>query len=70
MHYTKFALIFQTYIFMNQRQLFLNHVGQTSEAPLCLNIVKASGSNMWDAAGKEYIDLVAGIVISALSPAG
>ncbi len=48
---------------MNQRQLFLNHVGQTSEAPLCLNIVKASGSNMWDAAGKEYIDLIAGISV-------
>ena len=48
---------------MNQRQLFLNHVGQTSEAPLCLNIVKASGSKMWDADGKEYIDLIAGISV-------
>ncbi len=48
---------------MNQRQLFLQHVGQTSEAPLCLNIVKASGSHMWDADGKEYIDLIAGISV-------
>jgi 4-aminobutyrate aminotransferase-like enzyme len=48
---------------MNYRQLFLNHVGQTSEAPLCLNIVKASGSKMWDADGKEYIDLIAGISV-------
>ncbi len=48
---------------MNQRQLFLNHVGQTSEAPLCLNIVKAEGSKMWDADGKEYIDLIAGISV-------
>ncbi len=48
---------------MNQRQLFLNHVGQTSEAPLCLNIVKAAGSKMWDADGKEYIDLIAGISV-------
>ncbi len=46
---------------MNNRQLFLNHVGQTSEAPLCLNIVRAKGSKMWDAAGKEYVDLIAGI---------
>ncbi len=45
------------------RQLFLNHVGQTSEAPLCLNIVKAQGSKMWDADGKEYIDLIAGISV-------
>ena len=45
------------------RQLFLSHVGQTSEAPLCLNIVKAEGSKMWDAEGKEYIDLIAGISV-------
>ncbi len=48
---------------MNQRQLFLTHVGQTSAAPLCLNIVKAEGSKMWDADGKEYIDLIGGISV-------
>ncbi len=48
---------------MTNRQLFLQHVGQTSDAPLCLNIVKAAGSKMWDAAGKEYIDLIAGISV-------
>lgn len=48
---------------MNTRQLFLDHVGQTSQAPLCLNIVKAEGSYMWDADGKKYIDLIAGISV-------
>ena len=48
---------------MNQRQLFLNHVGQTSTAPLALHIVKAEGSRMWDVNGKEYIDLIAGISV-------
>lgn len=48
---------------MNQRQLFLHHVGQTSDAPLCLNMVKASGSKMWDASGRQYIDLIAGISV-------
>jgi acetylornithine/N-succinyldiaminopimelate aminotransferase len=48
---------------MTNRQLFLNHVGQTSDAPLALNIVRAEGSKMWDAAGKEYIDLIAGISV-------
>ncbi len=48
---------------MNQRQLFLAHVGQTSEAPLALEIVKASGSRMWDVYGKEYIDLIADISV-------
>jgi acetylornithine/N-succinyldiaminopimelate aminotransferase len=46
---------------MTNRQLFLSHVGQTSEAPLALNIVRAEGSKMWDADGKEFTDLIAGI---------
>ena len=41
----------------------MDHVGQTSDAPLCLNIVKAKGSKMWDHLGKEYIDLIAGISV-------
>lgn len=48
---------------MNNRQLFLQHVGQTSEAPLCLDIIKAEGSKMWDIHGKEYIDLIGGISV-------
>lgn len=48
---------------MTQRQLFLQHVGQTSPAPLALEIVKASGSNLWDVDGKKYIDLIAGISV-------
>ena len=48
---------------MTNRQLFLNHVGQTSDAPLCLNIVQAEGTKMWDNNGKEYIDLIAGISV-------
>jgi acetylornithine/N-succinyldiaminopimelate aminotransferase len=48
---------------MNNRQLFLNHVGQTSEAPLALEIVKAEGSKLFDITGKEYIDLIGGISV-------
>jgi acetylornithine/succinyldiaminopimelate/putrescine aminotransferase len=48
---------------MTSRQLFLQHVGQTSPTPLALNIVKAEGSKMWDAEGKTYIDLIAGISV-------
>ncbi|MFZ4057972.1 MAG: aspartate aminotransferase family protein [Ferruginibacter sp.] len=48
---------------LSNRQLFLNHVGQTSTAPLCLEIVKASGSTLWDVSGKTYIDLIAGISV-------
>jgi acetylornithine/N-succinyldiaminopimelate aminotransferase len=48
---------------MNQRELFFRHVAQTSTAPLALEIVKAEGSKLWDADGKEYIDLIAGISV-------
>lgn len=49
---------------MNQRELFLRHVAQTSTAPLALEIVKAEGCLLFDAAGKEYIDLIGGISVA------
>jgi acetylornithine/N-succinyldiaminopimelate aminotransferase len=48
---------------MTNRNLFLQHIGQTSEAPLALEIVKASGSKLFDVNGKEYIDLIGGISV-------
>ncbi len=48
---------------MNTRQLFLNHIAQTSPAPIGLEIVKAEGIKMWDVNGKEYIDLIAGFSV-------
>ena len=48
---------------MTNRQLFLNHIAQTSEAPLCLEIVKAEGCKLFDGDGKEYIDLIGGISV-------
>lgn len=48
---------------MNQRELFLQHVAQTSDAPLALEIVRAAGCKMWDREGKEYIDVISGISV-------
>ena len=48
---------------MTNRQLFLNHVGQTSAAPLCIEMVKAEGCRLYDTNGKEYIDLIGGISV-------
>ena len=48
---------------MTNRQLFLDHVGQTSDAPLALEIVRAEGSKLFDADGKAYIDLIGGISV-------
>ncbi|MGV3657742.1 MAG: aminotransferase class III-fold pyridoxal phosphate-dependent enzyme, partial [Chitinophagaceae bacterium] len=49
---------------MNVRTLFLQHVAQTSTAPMALEIVKAEGCEMWDASGKKYIDLIGGISVA------
>lgn len=49
---------------MTQRELFLRHVAQTSPAPLALEIVKAECCTLYDAAGKEYIDLIGGISVA------
>ncbi|MBK8611480.1 MAG: aspartate aminotransferase family protein [Chitinophagaceae bacterium] len=48
---------------MNNRQLFLNHIAQTSTAPICLEIVRAEGCTLYDKDGKEYIDLIGGISV-------
>ncbi len=49
---------------MTQRELFFKHMAQTSPAPLALEIVKAEGCRLWDASGKTFLDLIAGISVS------
>lgn len=49
---------------LNLRQLFLQHVAQTSTAPLALEMVKAEGCELFDAGGKTYIDLIGGISVA------
>jgi acetylornithine/N-succinyldiaminopimelate aminotransferase len=49
---------------MNNRQLFLNHVAQTSPSPIGIEMVKAEGIKMWDVDGKEYIDLISGFSVA------
>ncbi len=49
---------------MNLRQLFLQHVAQTSMAPLALEIIKAEGCVLTDASGKKYVDLIGGISVA------
>mgnify|MGYP001164238486 CR=1 FL=1 len=51
---------------MNQRQLFLQHLAQTSPFPLALEIEYAEGLYLYDTAGKTYMDLIAGIGVSVL----
>lgn len=49
---------------MNLRQLFLQHVAQTSTAPLALEIEAAEGCTLTGAQGKQYIDLIGGISVA------
>lgn len=49
---------------LSQRQLFLNHIAQTSETPLALEIEKAEGVYLFDTSGKRYLDLISGISVS------
>ncbi len=48
---------------MTQRELFLRHNAQTSEAPLCFEVSKAEGVILYDAVGKRHIDLIGGISV-------
>ncbi len=48
---------------MDIRQLFRQHVAQTSEEPIGLHIVRANGCTLVDASGKEYLDLIGGISV-------
>jgi len=49
---------------MTNRQLFLQHLAQTSPAPLALEIVRAEGCLLYDIGGKSYLDLIGGISVA------
>ncbi|MBB5438470.1 acetylornithine/succinyldiaminopimelate/putrescine aminotransferase [Pedobacter sp. AK017] len=49
---------------LTQRQLFLQHNAQTTLDPLLLAFNRAKGMYLYDADGKKYMDLIAGIGVS------
>jgi acetylornithine/succinyldiaminopimelate/putrescine aminotransferase len=49
---------------ISNRQLFLNHVAQTSPAPLGIEMVRAEGIYLFDAEGKKYIDAISGFSVA------
>ena len=50
----------------SKRQLFIDHVGQTSTYPLMLEIESAEGVFIYNTEGKRYFDLNSGISVSSL----
>ncbi len=51
---------------LSQKQLFLQHVGQTSPTPLAIEIEKAEGIYLFGKNGEKYIDMVSGVSVSNL----
>jgi acetylornithine/N-succinyldiaminopimelate aminotransferase len=49
---------------LTNRQLFLQHLGQTSPAPMLLEIVSAKGIYLFGPHGEKYIDLISGVSVS------
>lgn len=51
---------------LSSRQLFLQYIGQTSDAPLMLEIEKAEGIWLFSTDGRKYADLISGVSVSNL----
>jgi len=49
---------------ISHRQLFFNHLAQTSDFPLALEIERAEGVFMYGTDGTRYYDLISGIAVS------
>lgn len=49
---------------LTNRQLFLHNLGQTSPAPMMLEISSAKGVFMYGPDGKKYTDLISGVSVS------
>jgi acetylornithine/succinyldiaminopimelate/putrescine aminotransferase len=51
---------------ISSRQLFLNHLAQTSDTPLMVEVEYAEGIYFYSPEGKRYTDLISGIAVSSL----
>lgn len=49
---------------LSQKQLFLQHLAQTTDFPLSIEIDKAEGLYLYTPGGKRYLDLISGISVS------
>jgi putrescine aminotransferase len=49
---------------MNNRQLFLQHLAQTTDFPLMIEVEKAEGVYLFGPNGETYLDMISGIGVS------
>jgi acetylornithine/succinyldiaminopimelate/putrescine aminotransferase len=50
----------------SEKDIFLNHIGQTTPFPFLLEIEKAEGIYLYSTDGKAYMDLISGVAVSNL----
>ncbi len=48
---------------ISNRQLFLQHMAQTSAAPIGIEMARAAGIHLWDVDDKRYTDLISGFSV-------
>ena len=51
---------------MNNRQLFFQHLAQTSGKPIGIEVASAEGIYIKDVNGKKFVDMIAGLVFAIL----
>lgn len=49
---------------ISSRQIFFQHIAQTSPNPPALEVDRAAGCYQWDQSGKKYLDLISGISVA------
>lgn len=49
---------------MTRSRLFIRYVGQTSPAPMMIDVERAEGIYIYSPDGKRYIDLISGVAVS------
>ena len=51
---------------MENKNIFLNHLGQTTEQPLLIDVDSAKGIYIIDKKGKRYMDMISGLCVNNL----
>lgn len=49
---------------INERQFFIDHLGQTSPFPFLIEVERAEGAYIYDKKGKPYLDMIAGVAVN------
>ena len=48
----------------NERQFFIDHLGQTNPFPFLIEVDRAEGAYIYAKNGKSYLDMIAGVAVN------